>query len=189
MKRDIVSFDSSFTLCLILVSFIVTLIQETFVPGFAHIFATHNKWDIGIVLHIFGHSSWSHFLGNVVYIAMLGPSVEETFGSIPLMIMTLLSAVFIGIVSVIFKNPCYGLSSIAYMWVILNTFQINNSKKIPLTSIILLVIFVLPEVIAMFVKSDNIGHQNHVLGAIFGLVFGIAAKAIYSTKNELSEQL
>ena len=173
MKKKIVSFDSTLTIGLIFISFVVTLIQEIFIPNFAAIFATHNKWDWGIVLHIFGHSSWQHFLSNTVYIAMLGPSIENKFGTIPLAIMTLLCAAIVGAVSVITKSPCYGLSTIAFMWVILNTFQSEDSEG--------LVIFVLPEVLAIFTKNDQIAHQNHVLGALIGLAFGISCEIISKT--------
>lgn len=181
MKKKIVSFDSTLTIGLIFISFVVTLIQEIFIPNFAAIFATHNKWDWGIVLHIFGHSSWQHFLSNTVYIAMLGPSIENKFGTIPLAIMTLLCAAIVGAVSVITKSPCYGLSTIAFMWVILNTFQSEDSEGLPFTSLILLVIFVLPEVLAIFTKNDQIAHQNHVLGALIGLAFGISCEIISKT--------
>lgn len=180
MRKRLVSFESTFTISLIVISFVVTLIQEFFIPNFASNFATHNRFDMGIVLHIFGHSGWDHFLGNVIYIAMLGPSVEDKFGTIPLAIITILSALIIGTISVISNTPCYGLSSVAYMWVILNTFQSDESEGLPITSIILLFVFVLPEAIAIFTKTDNIAHQNHVLGAICGLGFGIATKILCS---------
>ena len=175
---------STVTVLLIFISFIIVLIQECFIPNFASHFATNNKWNAGIVLHIFGHSGWSHFLGNIVYIAMLCPCIEDKFGTIPLAIITLLGALVIGIVSVVSGIPCYGLSSIAYMWVILNTFQTDESEGLPITSIILLLVFVLPEFLAMFTKTDHIAHQNHVLGAVCGLGFGIATKILSSVGND-----
>ena len=176
--KKLVSFESTLTISLIFISFIITLIQEMFIPGFANIFANHNKFDWGIILHIFGHSNWQHFLSNTIYIAMLGPSIEDKFGTIPLAIMTLLGAALIGIFSVLTKAPCYGLSSIAFMWVILNTFQADDNGGVPFTSLILLVIFVLPEALAIFTKTDQVAHQNHVLGALIGFAFGISCKII-----------
>lgn len=187
MDKRILCFDSPVTLTLLLVSFVVTLIQETFIPGFCSNFATHNTWDAGIVLHIFGHEGWQHLIGNVTMIALLGPSTEQNFGSIPLAIMTVISAAVIGIVSVITRIPCYGLSSIVYMWIVLNTFQMNGKKGIPVTCLIVLACYVLPEFVELFKHADNIGHQNHILGAICGLCFGIVAKVITSTKRDKPE--
>lgn len=185
MKKKLVSFESTTTIFLIFIAFVVTLIQEFFIPGFASNFATHNKWDAGIILHVFGHSGWSHFIGNTIYIAMLGPSVEDRFGTIPLALMTLITALVIGAVSIVTQTPCYGLSTVAYMWVILNTFYSDEQEGIPVTSLILLLVFVLPEAISIFTKhGDHIAHQNHVLGAACGFGFGIATKIICSTEKK-----
>ena len=31
--------------------------------------------------HILGHSGWSHYIGNMAYILLLGPMLEEKYGS------------------------------------------------------------------------------------------------------------
>lgn len=31
--------------------------------------------------HVFGHSGWSHFMGNAAYLLLLGPMLEEKYGS------------------------------------------------------------------------------------------------------------
>ena len=30
--------------------------------------------------HVLGHSSWAHFIGNMSYILLLGPTLEEKYG-------------------------------------------------------------------------------------------------------------
>ena len=32
------------------------------------------------VTHVLGHASWDHLLGNIMYILLLGPMIEEQYG-------------------------------------------------------------------------------------------------------------
>jgi membrane associated rhomboid family serine protease len=185
MKLKLVSFESTFTIILILVSFIGITLSTTILPGFNETFfcAHGHKIDLGIITHIFGHSSWKHFLNNVVFIAMIGPSVEDKYGTVYLMFMTLITSLITGICTSIVGCNSYGMSTIVYMYVILNTFQ-SDKGGIPFTSIILLLAYVLPEVIKVFSANDLIGHREHVLGAICGLLFGIITKVLSKVLRE-----
>ena len=40
-----------------------------------------------LVTYVFGHAGWDHFLGNIMYILLLGPMIEEKYGSKNLMKM------------------------------------------------------------------------------------------------------
>ena len=42
--------------------------------------------------HAIGHASWQHFLGNILYILMLGPMLEEKYGSKLILEMMCLTA-------------------------------------------------------------------------------------------------
>ena len=45
--------------------------------------------------HVLGHDGWEHFKNNFLIILLIGPTLEEKYGSINLLIM-LLSTAFIG---------------------------------------------------------------------------------------------
>ena len=47
---------------------------------------------VRLVTHIFGHANWSHFMNNFLYILLIGPMIEEKYGSINLIIMILITA-------------------------------------------------------------------------------------------------
>ena len=34
------------------------------------------------ITHVFGHFNWEHFIGNMAYILLLGPMLEEKYGSV-----------------------------------------------------------------------------------------------------------
>ena len=44
---------------------------------------------IRLFTHILGHSNWQHFMNNFLYILLIGPMIEEKYGSINLLIMIL----------------------------------------------------------------------------------------------------
>lgn len=33
------------------------------------------------VCHVFGHANWNHLMGNMMYILILGPMLEEKYGT------------------------------------------------------------------------------------------------------------
>ena len=47
--------------------------------------------------HVLGHSGWEHYIGNAAYILLLGPLLEEKYGSKKLLQVILITAViFLG---------------------------------------------------------------------------------------------
>ena len=62
-----------------------------------------------LVIHIFGHANWSHFTHNFLYILLIGPMIEEKYGSLNLLIMILITATVIGLFNSIFtRNKILG---------------------------------------------------------------------------------
>ena len=47
--------------------------------------------------HVLGHGSWDHFLNNMLLLLVIGPPMEEKYGSIPLLRGILLTALISGI--------------------------------------------------------------------------------------------
>ena len=51
--------------------------------------------------HILGHSDWKHFSNNFLYILLIGPMIEEKYGTFDLLIMILITSGVIGIINFI----------------------------------------------------------------------------------------
>ena len=58
-----------------------------------------------LVSHVFGHADFSHFSGNFLYILMLGPGVEEKYGTKRL----------VGMMAVSYTHLCH-LQCSRYKW-------------------------------------------------------------------------
>lgn len=128
---------------------------------------------IRLFTHIFGHANWSHFMNNFLYILLIGPMIEEKYGSKNLIIMISITALITGILNNIFSNKrILGASGIVFMLIVLSSFVNISSGKIPLTLILIFVFYIINEIISGIFKKDNISHFGHIIGAICGFIFG-----------------
>lgn len=124
--------------------------------------------------YVLGHGSWQHLLGNFTIILAVGPMIEERYGSKQLLIMIVATAFITALLNIIFfkHTQVLGASGIAFMFVILGSFTNVEKGKIPVTFIIIIIIFIIPEIIQGLMGYDNISQFGHILGGVCGSVFG-----------------
>ena len=172
-------YNAKVTLSLFFITFIVLILN----------YITHGKSDdylfsverdswlkprtwIRMFTHILGHEDWSHFSNNYLKILILGPLIEEKYGSINLLIMILITAFATGILTHIRgKVREKGASDIVFMLIVLSAFVNMTENKIPITFVLIILFYVLDEIMSLL-KKDGIGHYAHVSGAICGTLFG-----------------
>lgn len=127
---------------------------------------------VRLFTHILGHCNWSHFMNNFLYILLIGPMVEEKYGSNNLIIMILITAGITGLFNLLFSNKkILGASGITFMLIVLSSLVNIESGKIPITFILICIFYVINEVLSLL-KKDNISHIGHLIGAILGFIFG-----------------
>lgn len=128
-----------------------------------------------LISHSLGHADWDHLYSNFIKILLIGPLIEEKYGSINLLIAMILTSLIIGIVNKILgKGGILGASGVAYMLILLSSFVNMENGKIPITLTLIILFFVVDEVIKLFRrKKDGVSHLGHITGAICGVVFGI----------------
>ncbi|MGO1369230.1 MAG: rhomboid family intramembrane serine protease [Senegalia sp. (in: firmicutes)] len=128
---------------------------------------------IRLFSYILGHSSWQHFSSNFLIILLLGPILEEKYGSTTLIKMILLTAFVTGVFNVLlFNTGLIGASGIVFMMIILSSFSNVKAGHIPLTLIIVAAIFIGREAVDAFVLKDDISQMAHIVGAISGAGLG-----------------
>jgi len=128
--------------------------------------------DFRLFSHVLGHSSWEHLIGNMTFILLLGPILEERHGSFNLLMMILLTAFITGIINALFfSTGLLGASGIVFMMILLVSFTNIRQKEIPLTFILIVLLFVSKEVINCF-SADNIAQSAHLIGGACGSWFG-----------------
>ncbi|WP_142414928.1 rhomboid family intramembrane serine protease [Hathewaya massiliensis] len=178
--RDKIQYNSpvvlTFTLLAILV-YIVGWISKGFTTYFLFTNYRTSLLDplqyFRLFSHILGHANWQHFAGNFSIILLVGPMVEEKYGSANLTKIILITAFVTGILNtLIFPTALLGASGIAFMFILLGSFSNVENGKIPLTFIIILVVFIGREVVNAFAAKDNISQFAHIIGGITGSYFG-----------------
>ncbi|HZK19834.1 MAG TPA: rhomboid family intramembrane serine protease [Treponemataceae bacterium] len=158
--------------------------------GSAFAFDPHNGIDyLRLLIHVFGHENWAHLLSNLSFILLLGPLLEDRYGSALLSLMMFTTAFVTGTINAVFiPAALMGASGIAFMMILLASFNTFDKSSIPLTFILILLLYVGREIIAS-TNADNVANWAHVIGGIIGSIFGFAAipaKKRRSTKKKSS---
>ncbi|HOX92326.1 MAG TPA: rhomboid family intramembrane serine protease, partial [Spirochaetales bacterium] len=122
--------------------------------------------------HIFGHADLNHFLSNFSFILLLGPILETNYGSAGLSIMIVITAVVTGLLNVLlFSTGLMGASGIVFMMILLSSFTNFGKGEVPITFILVLVLYLGREVVNAFTAND-ISEFGHIIGGLCGSVFG-----------------
>lgn len=123
--------------------------------------------------YVFGHANFQHFAGNMTMLLLIGPIVEEKYGSWNLCIMMLVTALAGGILNMLFFNTgILGASGIVFMLIILSAFTNMRKGEIPLTLILIAVIYLGQEIYSGITLNDGVSHFGHICGGVSGLSFG-----------------
>lgn len=123
--------------------------------------------------HILGHSDWKHFSNNFIYILLIGPMIEEKYGTVNLLIMILITAGTTGIINhIVGRKRLLGASGIVFMLIMMSSFVNIQVGKIPITLILIFIFYIVNEIIDGILKKDDVSHTGHIIGAIYGTIFG-----------------
>lgn len=122
--------------------------------------------------HVIGHANLEHLMGNLTFILLLGPIVEEKYGDTRILVMMLVTALVTGILNLLFFHTgLMGASGIVFMLILLVSFTNTRSGEIPVTFILIALLFVGKEVLNSL-ATDQISQFAHIIGGLCGSVFG-----------------
>lgn len=124
--------------------------------------------------HALGHGSVDHYINNMMFILLLGPILEEKYGSANLLIMILITSAVEGLIinTFFYGTAVLGASGIVFMFIILSSFVSVSDGSIPVTFILIAVLYIGREVYNGVFLRDNVSQLGHVIGGICGAVFG-----------------
>ena len=155
-----------------------SLTEQWFVVSGKGSFSPGNvKSWVTLFTHVLGHMNWSHLALNFTFILLIGPILEEIYGSFSLFIMICITALVTGLLHVIFfSSILLGASGVVFMMMLLASFTNFNKGEIPLTFIMVLVLYLGSELFNFFGNisgtGDNISHFAHIVGGFIGSLFG-----------------
>jgi membrane associated rhomboid family serine protease len=133
--------------------------------------ASLRNW-ITLLTHAAGHSSWSHLAGNFSLILVVGPMLEESYGSRALLAMIAITALVTGLLNVLlFPTALMGASGVVFMMILLASFTNFSRGEIPFTFILVLTLYLGDQLFKSF-GTGNISHFAHIAGGFCGSLFG-----------------
>lgn len=122
--------------------------------------------------YVLGHADWEHLFGNLTFILLLGPILEEKYGSKNMLLMILLTAFSSALLSgFVFHTAVLGASGIVFMLIVLASIVDVKQGSIPLTFVLVVGIFIGRELLQGF-RDDNISQLVHIAGGGAGAFFG-----------------
>ncbi|MBU5488297.1 rhomboid family intramembrane serine protease [Clostridium sp. MSJ-8] len=129
---------------------------------------------VRLVGHVFGHAGWDHFIGNIMLILIVGPLLEEKYGTSNIIFVILTTAVVTGIVNCILfpHTRLLGASGVVFAFVLLSSFTSIKEGTIPLTFILVAVIYLGQQVYDGIFIKDNVSNLTHIIGGIIGASLG-----------------
>jgi len=133
---------------------------------------------------IFGHASWGHFASNFTFLLLIGPAMEEKYGSALLLEMIAITAFATGVIHVFLGMSVLGASGIVFMFILLTS--VTNIKKgeIPLTLVLVLIIYIGREVRDGMTLNTNISYIGHIAGGLCGAALGFIANGRNGTRDD-----
>lgn len=176
-----IDYNSPIILSFVFLSFIV-LILGYITKGFTTrmFFCVYRSSPLDLLTyvrlfgHVLGHANLSHYINNMMMMLLVGPMLEEKYGSKTLLEMILVTALITGLVNnMIFRTGLLGASGIVFMMIILSSVTSVKEGKIPLTLIVVVILYLGEQVAAGIFSADNISQLTHIVGGICGGVFGM----------------
>ena len=175
----------TFSLAAIFILFLNWISKNTIVPyvftapgssSSAMPFHFNNALDyVRLVLHIFGHSDWQHLISNISFVLLLGPLIEERYGSPILVLMMAISALVSGVVAACFSPvPMLGANDIAFLMILLASFSAISKNEIPLSFILILILYIAREFTG-YPAEQNIAIIAHIAGGFCGSLLALLA--------------
>ena len=124
--------------------------------------------------HVMGHTGWEHYIGNMAYILLLGPGLEEKYGPSRILEVMGITALATGLVNYIFfwNVALCGASGIVFAFILMTSFTSFKEGEIPVTVILVALIFIGQQVYEGIFVQDNVSNLSHIIGGVVGAVIG-----------------
>ena len=140
---------------------------------------------VRLIGHIFGHAGWSHFINNIMMILILGPMLEEKYGSKDILLVILITAVVTDAFHMIFSpfTRLLGASGVVFAFILLSSLTSFDDGGIPVTFILVAVIYIGEQIYQLIAITSNVSNITHIIGGAVGATFGFVSNKLMHTNK------
>ena len=126
------------------------------------------------VCHVLGHAGWDHLLGNMMYILLLGPMIEEKYGTKTTVLVILATAAVTGVIHMVFfpRTLLLGASGVVFAFILISSITVRENRTIPVTFILVAVICLGQQLYQGIFVNDDVSQITHIAGCAVGSVLG-----------------
>lgn len=179
-----ITFNSPFILTFTLIA-VVLMALALLTGGNFSVFALNgafsmSNWKsyVGLVTYPLMHANMTHLTANFGIILLLGPLLERKYGWKKLLGLCLGTTLVIGIVHIILSDQyLIGASGLVFLFIVLASLVDSSGKEIPVTFILVAVLFLGEEVASAF-REDNISQMAHICGGLMGIFYRYVLKMV-----------
>ena len=185
MKRFAIRFNAPVVLSFAIISLLVLVLDSvTGGASTARLFCVYRApltdplTYVRFFTHVLGHSGYSHYMGNMLLLLLVGPGLEEKYGSGTMVWTIALTALITGLVHFVFfpNTVLLGASGVVFMMIVLSSFTAMRRGEIPVTLILVVIFYLGGEIMDGLFKQDSISQITHIVGGLCGLVFGFTIR-------------
>ena len=135
------------------------------------------QWYVSLVGYTMGHASIPHLIGNISIVLLVGPFIEKRWGTKRLAIMAGITALVTALIHILFwDHSLIGASGIVFMMIVLSSLVELKGKEIPLTFILIVLLFIGQEIRGSF-GEDQVSQFAHITGGVLGTIFGFSYRS------------
>jgi len=175
-----IDFNSPVILWMTAISLVVLIVDSITRGVMIRVFAAYRTslsdpmQYVRVFSHVLVHGDTAHFVGNFMMLLAIGPMVEEKYGSRVLFWFVVITAFVTGVVNVLFfqGKAVIGASGVVFMLILLASFANIRQGKLPITVLLVAVLYIGNEIMLGLFTVDNISRISHIMGGICGAVAG-----------------
>lgn len=185
MKKIVIRFNAPVILTFALLSLLALLLGNWTNGAATHQYFSVYRSSLSNPLtyvrfigHVLGHADYEHYMGNMLLLLLVGPGLEEKYGSGTMVWMILVTALVTGLVHFVFfpGSALLGASGVVFMMIVLSSFTAMRRGEIPVTLILVVIFYLGGEIMDGLFKKDNISQITHIVGGLCGLIFGFTVR-------------
>ena len=127
------------------------------------------------IFHVLGNTDLTTCTANVILLLVIGPAAEERFGSAKVLTAVLLTAIA-GALIIWFFFPTatlMGASGVLFMMMVLASFASMRGGAIPITLILVLILYLGSEVVRALSGGAGLQELTHIAGGVVGMLLGL----------------
>ena len=185
MKKIVIRFNAPVILTFALLSLLALLLGNWTNGAATHQYFSVYRSSLSDPLtyvrfigHVLGHADYEHYMGNMLLLLLVGPGLEEKYGSGTMVWMILVTALVTGLVHFVFfpGSALLGASGVVFMMIVRSSFTAMRRGEIPVTLILVVIFYLGGEIMDGLFKKDNISQITHIVGGLCGLIFGFTVR-------------